>query len=58
MYFLPDIALPGYNDFPLLTLLGLVPLGKNSGYNALPGTASGEPALFTRSLPLHTYLQF
>ena len=39
MYFFPDIALSGYNAFPLLTLLSLVPLDKNSGYNALPGTA-------------------
>jgi len=32
-------ALPGYNALPLLTLLSLVSSEKNSGYNALPGTA-------------------
>ena len=61
MYVFPDKALPGYNALPLQTLLRLIPSGKNSGYNTLAGAAAqhgGEPALFTRSLPLHTYLPF
>ena len=35
----PDKAHPGYNPLPLLTLLSLDRSGKNSGYNALSGTA-------------------
>ena len=49
MYVFPLKALPGYNDFPPLTLLSLVPSNKNSGYNDLPGTAR------RRTGPLHSF---
>jgi len=41
---------PGYNVFPLLTLLSLVPFDKYSGYNALPGTTRRRTGFFLRSI--------